>query len=64
MKITCYFIAPSGTALGDDSTTIYEVVPAGSTRKTRNVPLGYANSQTVRYKCDVTDFQYEFSKTR
>jgi hypothetical protein len=64
VKITCYFIAPSGTALGDASATVYQVIPSGRARKSPSVSLGYANPQTARYKCDVVDFQYDLDRTR
>jgi hypothetical protein len=64
VKVTCYFIAPSGTALGDASATVYQVIPSGRARKSPSVSLGYANPQTARYKCDVVDFQYDLDRTR
>jgi hypothetical protein len=40
VKITCYFIAPSGTALGDAFAMVYQVIPSGSTRKSPAFPSG------------------------
>jgi hypothetical protein len=55
VTITCNHAAPSGTKLGSNTQTIYEVVKAKSTKRINNFNMGFIHSQTGGSRCEVTD---------
>ena len=55
VTITCNHAARSGTKLGSNTQTIYEVVKAKSTKRINNFNMGFIHSQTGGSRCEVTD---------
>ena len=55
VELTCHAYAPSGTELGQNVKTIYEIVK--SKRRFREFNLGFINSQTQRIGCGISDFK-------
>lgn len=55
VTITCNYTAASGTELGSNTQTIYEVVKAKSTKSINNFNMGLIHSQTGGMRCEVTD---------
>ena len=51
--IRCHFYAKSGTKVNSSKHTIYEIIEPGSTKKFRNVNLGFINPQASRGGCQV-----------
>jgi hypothetical protein len=55
MEIRCSTFGASGTKLGDLRQTIYELVKPKSTKKVRQVNMGFIHSQTKTVGCIISD---------
>lgn len=55
LDIYCQSYASSGTAIDSNKRTIYEIVPAHSTKMFRNFDMGFIHSQAHSNKCLITD---------
>lgn len=55
IEISCEHLAPSGTKIDRNTTTIYERIPAGATRRFREVNMGFIHEQAKSTRCTVTD---------
>ena len=55
VEITCNFFAPSGTKIDSNTRTIYELVPANSTKKVKHFDMGFIHSQAKGASCRVTN---------
>ncbi len=51
--IHCKVYAPSGTELGDNYATVFEVIPAKSKIRPKEINLGFINSQSKKAGCVV-----------
>jgi hypothetical protein len=54
-EITCDHSAPSGTVIDHNTRTIYELIPAKSTKSFRNFNMGFINSQAHSSSCRITN---------
>lgn len=52
-RISCEHMSASGTVISRTNRTIYEVVPARSTKSFRNVNMGVVNPQSKRFSCQI-----------
>ena len=55
IEVTCTSFAPSGTQIDDNKRTIYEIVPAKSTRHFNDFNMGFIVSQVKSTACRVSD---------
>jgi hypothetical protein len=53
INVRCTHSAPSGTVIDQNEQTIYEIVKAHSTRKFREVNMGFIASQAASSSCEV-----------
>lgn len=53
--VTCNYKAASGTLIDQNTKTIYETVPAHSTKKMKNFNMGFINSQAQSASCTIVD---------
>ena len=53
IAIACNFSGKSGTVLTEAGATIYDVVPAKSTKTFNNVNIGLIHSQAASGNCDL-----------
>lgn len=54
-EVTCDHSGPSGTVMDHNTRTIYELVPAKTTKSIRNFNMGFIDSQATRSSCRITD---------
>jgi hypothetical protein len=54
-EITCTHYGPSGTKIDSNTRTIYEIVPAKSTRLKSGFDMGFIHSQATKSSCQLTD---------
>lgn len=52
--LDCAQLGQSGTEIGRLYKGIYEVFPAKSVKKLKNVPLGYVSEQVVKVTCEIS----------
>ena len=55
IEINCEHFAKSGTNIDSNKRTIYDVVPAHSTKKFPHFNMGFIQSQAASSKCSITD---------
>jgi hypothetical protein len=55
--MTCVHFAPSGTELGSNTETIYELVPAHGKKWIPDFNMGFISSQTEKARCTILDFE-------
>ncbi|MGK8437271.1 hypothetical protein ACRS3X_07955 [Ectopseudomonas hydrolytica] len=53
IEIVCEHQGPSGTKIDSNTRTIYEIVPAGTTRTFTNFDMGFIHSQAVSSSCRI-----------
>jgi hypothetical protein len=53
MEIVCVQGAPSGTILGTNTETLYDIVPAHTARVFRRFNMGFIDSQSATSKCRI-----------
>ena len=56
MNIHCYFYSKSGTLLGRQYKTIYDIVPANSKKTFKHFRMGFIHSQTNSIECSLTKY--------
>jgi hypothetical protein len=56
LSVKCRHSAPSGTEIDSNQRTIYEVVPANSTKTVHDVNMGFIAPQVVSSRCRIEDF--------
>jgi len=54
-EITCKHYANSGTFIDSNRKTVYDIVPAHSTKKFSDFSMGFINSQVATSSCGITD---------
>ena len=57
ITIKCTHAGASGTVIDSSTRTIYEFVPAKSTRKFRNFNMGFIHAQASKSHCEITDLK-------
>jgi len=55
--VECSVSAPSGTSLGSTQRTVYEAIPAKSSKTVRRFNMGLINTQASRGACGVRDVE-------
>lgn len=56
ITITCTHSAPSGTEIDSNTRTIYEIVPARSSRVIKDFDMGFIHSQATSTTCKIDDY--------
>lgn len=59
IEIACEHYAPSGTKIDTNRKTLYERVAAGTTRRFREVNMGFIAEQAQSTRCEVVDLVVE-----
>jgi hypothetical protein len=54
-EIKCTDYAPSGTIIDSNDRTIFDLIPAHSTKKLPDFNMGFIHSQTAKSSCEITD---------
>jgi hypothetical protein len=55
-EIVCDLYGPSGTQVGTVRQTLYEVIPGQTTKRFRELSMGFmGSSQVARYQCRIVD---------
>lgn len=54
IEITCRHSANSGTVIDRNTRTIYEIIPARSSRYFNDFNMGFIHSQAERSQCEIT----------
>lgn len=57
IEISCVHFAKSGTRIDSNKRTIYDVVPAKSTKMFRKFNMGFIRSQVVKTGCTISDLK-------
>jgi hypothetical protein len=50
-ELTCWFYGASGTELSRQTKTIYEIFPAGKTKRIKNINMGFVPDQASKASC-------------
>lgn len=53
IEVRCLHSAPSGTDIDSNTRTIYEIIPARTTRTFRDFNMGFIHSQAARTGCTI-----------
>jgi hypothetical protein len=53
--VSCVSFAPSGTVLSHPSKTLYEIIPAKSTKEYEGVEIGPVYKQAFMTRCRIAD---------
>lgn len=51
--VECETVGQSGTSLGKVRKTVFDTLPAGKTKKFKNINMGFVNSQSKRAGCEI-----------
>jgi len=57
IELTCRHASNSGTYIDSNKRVIYEIVPAGKSKRINDFSMGFIHNQATKTSCSITDLK-------